>query len=113
VQELVVYNAQNTVTVNSVLKDLKDLAGGSATLSLLKSGAGTLLLTAGNSYTGGTTVSQGSPPLGGSAGTVVVPGSLSITNATVTTVANPGQIAPDARVLLNSNAILNLVGTIV
>jgi len=51
--ELVIYNAQNTVTINSVIKDTKDtFVGGTGTVTLIKSGAGGMTLTAANLYTG-------------------------------------------------------------
>jgi autotransporter-associated beta strand protein len=60
-RELVVYNNAGTLTINSSIRDTRDAIGsGSATLSLVKSGGNTLMLTGSNSYTGGTTVSQGS-----------------------------------------------------
>ncbi|MBL9132895.1 MAG: autotransporter-associated beta strand repeat-containing protein, partial [Verrucomicrobiaceae bacterium] len=54
-RELVLYNAQNTVTVNSIIEN----NGFGNSVVLVKSGAGTTLLTAANTYTGGTHVLQG------------------------------------------------------
>ncbi|NBV86925.1 MAG: hypothetical protein EBS01_11860, partial [Verrucomicrobia bacterium] len=114
VQELVVvYNGSaNSLTINSLIKDLSQVTGvGSASLALLKSGTGTLMLSAANTYTGGTTVSGGILQLGGSAGSVVIPnGGLTISGASVTMLSNSGQIAAGNTVTLNNSASLNLVG---
>lgn len=100
--ELVVYNAQNTMTIHSVFQ---------GATSLIKSGAGTLLLTGQNSHTGGTVVNQGTLQLGGEVGDVVIPaGGLTITGSTVTMLTNPGQIAAGNTVTLNGSSTLTLVG---
>lgn len=100
--ELVVYNAQNTLTIHSLIQ---------GATSLVKSGAGTLLLTGQNSHTGGTIVSQGTLQLGGDVGDVVIPaGGLTITGSTVTMLTNQGQIAAGNTVTLNGSSTLTLVG---
>ena len=111
--ELVVYSNQNIWTINSIIKDGKDTtfagADPSAVTSLVKSGAGTLVLTALNTYTGGTTVDQGTLTFTGAAAGVMIPGDLTIHNATVTETA-AGQIAATSTVTLNSGATLTMVG---
>jgi autotransporter-associated beta strand protein len=114
-RELVAYvaNAGGTLTINSLIRDLNQVTGtGSAALALVKSGGGTLTLSATNTYTGGTTVSQGLLNLAGTAGTVVIPaGSLTITGATVTMLTNEGQISLNTALTINNGGVLNLVGT--
>jgi autotransporter-associated beta strand protein len=105
--ELVAYNAQGTMTINSVIAD----PGTGAHVALVKSGAGTLSLTAANTYTGGTTVNQAGLSLNGAAGAVVIPaGGLTLNGGTVTTVTNNGQIAAGNAVTLNDSSTLTLVG---
>lgn len=62
-----------------------------------------------NTYTGGTIVDQGTLTLSGAAGTVSVPGPLTINGgATLTETTNAGQIATTSNVTLNNNATLTL-----
>jgi autotransporter-associated beta strand protein len=100
------YQAQNTTTIESVIAN----NGSGAVTSLVKSGAGTLTLTAANTYTGGTTVNQGTLNLTATAAsTVVIPaGGLTINNATVTQNTNNQQIASSTDVILNGNSNFNL-----
>ncbi len=104
--DLVAYNAQNTMTIESVIAN----NGLGATTRLLKSGAGTMTLTAQNTYTGGTVVNQGTLNLTGTtAGFVVIPaGGLTINNATVTQNTNAQQIATSTDVTINGGGALNL-----
>ncbi len=112
--ELIVYNAANTLTINSVIAN----SGlGTATTSFVKSGAGTAALSAPNTYSGGTIVNQGTLNLAGGAGTVVIPaGGLTINGgvqgagAAVTMVTNAGQIDPSNAVTINGRGTLTLVG---
>lgn len=100
--ELVVYHNTGTVTIHSLIQ---------GATSLVKSGAGTLVVTGQNSYTGGTVVNQGVLQLGGDVGDVVLPaGGLTITGSTVTMLTNPGQINPGNIVTLNGSSTLTLVG---
>ncbi|MEK0445912.1 MAG: hypothetical protein RLZZ399_1233, partial [Verrucomicrobiota bacterium] len=110
--ELVIYNAQNTLTVHSVIRDTRDVLGyGSAVVSLVKSGGGTLALSAANNYSGGTVVNQGTLTLNGSAGAVVIPGGgLVLSGGAVTMVGNSGQIDSRNAVTLNGSSTLNLFG---
>lgn len=99
--ELVVYNAQNILTIHSIIQ---------GATSLVKSGAGTLTLTAPNAHSG-TVVNQGTLRLEGDAGVVVIPGGgLTLTGGIVTMVANAGQIDPSNVVTLNGSSTLTLVG---
>jgi autotransporter-associated beta strand protein len=100
--ELVLFNNQGTTTINSVI------TGAS---KLIKSGGGILSLTAGNTYTLGTSVVQGTVTLNGGVGSVVIPaGGLTIGGATVTMVANAGQINSSNVVTIRRSSILTLVG---
>ncbi|TCO93623.1 autotransporter-associated beta strand protein, partial [Chthoniobacter flavus] len=120
--ELVVYNNQGTVTINSTIQDTAATAiGGTGTVSLVKSGAGTLTLTNFNGYSGGTVVDQGTLNLSGGATAngstnVVIPGNLTInggvtgTGTTVAMVTNQGQIAATSNVTMNGHSTLTLVG---
>ncbi|MCB1277100.1 autotransporter-associated beta strand repeat-containing protein [Prosthecobacter sp.] len=102
VSELIVYNNQNTITINSVIQ---------GATALVKSGAATLTLTNANTYTGGTTVAQGTLRLEGGLFTTVIPaGGLQINNATVTMVANNGQIDSSNDVTLTGSSTLTLAG---
>jgi autotransporter-associated beta strand protein len=102
VGELVVYNNQNTITINSVIQ---------GATALVKSGAATLSLTNANTYTGGTTVAQGTLRLEGGLFTTVIPaGGLQINNAVVTMVTNNGQIDPTNTVTLTGGSTLTLAG---
>ncbi len=100
--ELVVYNNQGTTTINSVIH---------GATKLIKSGGGTLSLTANNTYTLGTSVVQGTLTLNGDVGTVVIPsGGLIIGGATVTMVGNAGQIDSSNVVIIRRSSTLTLVG---
>lgn len=115
-QELVVFNgsASNTLTIHSIIKDTKDVIGsGSATVGLVKGGAGTVVLTGSNTYSGGTTVALGNLNLNATtAGTVVIPaGGLTLSNATVTMLTNGSQIASSNAVTINNYATLTLVSS--
>jgi autotransporter-associated beta strand protein len=62
-----------------------------------------------STYTGGTIVDQGTLTLSGAAGTVSVPGPLTINGgAILTETTNAGQIATTSNVTLNNNATLTL-----
>lgn len=62
-----------------------------------------------STYTGGAIVDQGTLTLSGAAGTVSVPGNLTVNGgATLTETANAGQIATTSNVTLNNNATLTL-----
>jgi len=100
--ELVVYNNQSTLTIHSVIQ---------GATSLVKSGAGTLTLTANNTYSGGTVVNQGTLRLEGDIGALIIPdGGLTITSGTVTMITNAGQIGAGNAVTLNGSSTLTLVG---
>ena len=100
--ELVVYNNQGTTTINSVID---------GATKLIKSGGGTLSLTAANTYTLGTSVVQGTLTLNGDVGTVVIPsGGLTIGGATVTMVGNAGQIDSSNVVTIRRSSTLTMVG---
>ena len=108
VTELVVFNNSNLTATAMTINSVIDGAG----TKLIKSGAGVLSLTAVNTYTGGTTVNEGTLELRGTtAGDVVIPaGGLTLTNGTVTMFTNAGQIAASTNVTLNANSTLTLVG---
>jgi len=126
--ELIVYNNQGTTTINSIIKDTKSAGIGNnnanATVSLIKSGGGTLQLTGANTYSGGTIVNQGTLQLNGAAGTTVIPaGGLTISGATVSWLSsatfpltaannnnNAGLIDPSNVVTLNGSGTLILTG---
>jgi autotransporter-associated beta strand protein len=97
--------------VNSVIAD----NGDGNSVSLIKSGAGVLNLTANNTYTGGTVVNQGTLNLMGTG--VVIPGDLTINGGTTGSGAlvmmntNGGQIAASSNVTLNGRSTLTLAGT--
>ena len=64
-----------------------------------------------NTYTGGTFVNQGTLVLSGIAGSTVIPGDITINNATVTMNTNPQQIVATGNVAINGGGTLNLTGT--
>ena len=105
-RELVVYNNQNTVTINSVIAD----NGFGNSVNLLKSGAGTLVLTANNTYTGGTNVVQGTVTLNGN-GIVVPAGGIILGGATMTMLVTSGQIDASNSVTLRRGSTLTLFGS--
>lgn len=102
----------STVEMNSVIVDTSTAIGsGTGTVSLVKSGGGALVLTAENTYTGGTTLNQGQVVLMGGAGTVVLPsGGLTLNSAVLSMAANSGQIHSSNLVTLNGSSTLNLLG---
>ena len=108
--DLVTYQSQNTTTLESIIEN--NTASG--VVRLIKSGVGTLTLTAPNLYTGGTVVDQGTLNLTTlTPGNVVIPtgpvgAGLVITNATVTQNTNNQQIATTTDVVINGNGQLNL-----
>ncbi|MBA4015748.1 MAG: hypothetical protein C0483_01025 [Pirellula sp.] len=106
--DLIVYNAQNTITINAVISD--NGAGNKA--RFVKSGAGAVTLTAANTYTGGTIVNQGTLTINATAGanTVVIPGDLTLNNANLTMSTNGGQIAATSNVTINGSGVLTLTG---
>ena len=62
-----------------------------------------------NTYSGGTIVDQGTLTLAGAAGTISIPGNLTIQGgATVTESTNAGQIATTSNLTLNNNFALGL-----
>jgi autotransporter-associated beta strand protein len=101
--DLVLYNGTGTMNIHSLIRN--NNAG--APLRFVKSGAGTLGLSANNTYTGGTVVNQGTVNLNGT-GVVIPAGGLVINNATVTQNTNNGQIAATNDVTLNGGAVLNI-----
>jgi autotransporter-associated beta strand protein len=102
------YTFASNIVVNSVIAN----NGMINNVALVKSGTGTLTLTAANTYTGGTTVDQGALFLDGAgSGAYVIPaGGLTISNATVTMAVNSGQIDPGNNVTLNGSSTLTLTG---
>ncbi len=110
-RELVVYGNQSTLTVHAQIAD----NGSGNRVQLIKSGANTLVLTAANSFSGGTVVNQGtlqlSPAIAGAsvlpAGLLTLNGGANFTAATVNVQAS-NAIAPGSAVLLNGRAVLNL-----
>ncbi|NBN94086.1 MAG: hypothetical protein EBV31_00410 [Verrucomicrobia bacterium] len=75
ISELVVYNAQNTLTINSVIQ---------GATKLVKDGAGTLTLTAANTYSLGTVFNRGTVNLSPTnAGDIVVPAGGLVVNGGV------------------------------
>jgi autotransporter-associated beta strand protein len=106
--DLVTYQNQNTTTINSVIADT---GLGTSKVRFVKSGAGTLRVTAPNTYSGGTIVNQGTLTLlATTAGAIVIPaaGGLTINNATVTQTTNNQQIDPATHVTINGGGVLNL-----
>ncbi|MGB8169481.1 MAG: autotransporter-associated beta strand repeat-containing protein [Chthoniobacteraceae bacterium] len=85
----------------------------SVTLSNPTTAAITLFQAGGvnNTYTGGTFVQAGTLNLSGPAGSVAIPGDLTINNATVTMNVYGGQIAPTGTVNINGGGVLNLART--
>ncbi|MCX6850548.1 MAG: autotransporter-associated beta strand repeat-containing protein [Verrucomicrobia bacterium] len=110
--ELITYNNQGTLTINSAIQ---------GALALIKDGASILSLTndyTGNAsaYSGGTIVNRGTLNLNGAAGAVVIPGNLTINGgvtgggSTVAMITNAGQIATTSNVTINGQGTLTLVG---
>ncbi|MEA3209273.1 MAG: hypothetical protein QOE70_2330 [Chthoniobacter sp.] len=104
--ELDVFVNQNTTTIGV---KIVNGTGPAATLSLVKSGGGTLRLSPGSddTYSGATIVNQGTLSLNAAPGILVIPGDLTINNATVSHgTANASQIA------ITSNVTINGAGTL-
>ncbi len=102
----------SNVVINSVIANNPVT---SAPVTLVKSGAGILTLTAANTYTGGTIINSplnlASPGTAGIATNVVIPsGGITINNGTVTMLTNSGQIAASNAVTLRGGSVLTLVG---
>ncbi|MEA3209118.1 MAG: hypothetical protein QOE70_2175 [Chthoniobacter sp.] len=98
--ELDVFVNQSTTTIST---KIVNGVGPAATLSLVKSGPAALTLSPGasNTYSGMTIVNQGTLNLGAGVGVTVIPGDITINNATVThTTANAGQIATNGNVTI-------------
>ncbi|MDB6076147.1 MAG: Autotransporter-associated beta strand repeat protein, partial [Verrucomicrobiaceae bacterium] len=116
VNELVVYTNQNVITINSIIKDPKQttsatILNGNGTLSLVKSGAGTLVLTGANTYTKGTVVNQGTLIVNGMGSTVVIPaGGITLNSGTLIMGAAQGQIGATNTVTLNGSSTLTMAG---
>ncbi len=107
--DLVVWHNQNTMTIHSVIAN-----NGLGNLTrLVKSGPAGLTLTAANTYTGGTIVNQGTLTINATAGagTVVIPGDVTLNNANLTMSTNAGQIAATSNVSINGSGVLSLVGS--
>src|SRR5262249_37590852 len=95
----------NNVIVNSVIAD----NGAWNSVQLVKSGAGALNLSANNTYTGGTIISQGSVNLIGS-GVVLPGGGITLNGASLVMNTNAGQIHASNVVTLNGSSTLALAG---
>lgn len=105
--ELVVYNAQNTLTINSVID---------GATKLIKSGAGTMTLTAPNTYSLGTVVSQGtvniSPTVTDGSVVVIPAGGLTLnggvtgTGTAVNSTVAAGAIAASTALTMNGRTTL-------
>ena len=93
----------SNLIINSVIAD------GASPVTLVKSGAGVMNLSANNTYTGGTIVDQGTLNLIGT-GAVIPAGGLTINNATVNMMTNAGQIEASNDVKLVGSASLTLAG---
>jgi autotransporter-associated beta strand protein len=112
IQELFIMNNQNTLTVNSRIID----NGSGGLTRLVIAGAGTVSLTAPNTYTGDTVINS-TTTLNGAAAVVVIPNpgavggnTLTINNAALTMVTNAGQIGANNNLVLNGDADLTYVG---
>ncbi|MCX6920859.1 MAG: autotransporter-associated beta strand repeat-containing protein [Verrucomicrobia bacterium] len=105
--DLLTYQNQNTTTIEAIIMDS---GNGSANTRLVKSGAGTLALTAPNTFTGGTIVNQGTLNLSATnSGDVVIPGNLLLNNAALTmSTTSVQQIAPNSNVTLSGGATFTL-----
>ncbi|OYW28093.1 MAG: hypothetical protein B7Z47_06115, partial [Chthoniobacter sp. 12-60-6] len=89
------------------------IAGNNITLSNSVT-AGSVALTfstvQSNTYTGPTVVNQGTLTLAGQAGSIVIPGDLTLNNAVVTMTLNAGQIAAGSNITINSGSTLTYLG---
>ncbi|MCX6839396.1 MAG: autotransporter-associated beta strand repeat-containing protein [Verrucomicrobia bacterium] len=111
VKELFITNNQNTLTVNSRIVD-NGFAGASTRLVLSGPSGGAFVLTAPNTYTGGTVINT-TTALSGTNAQVVLPsaGGITINNAALNYGAGQsGKIATGANFTLNGGAALNLWG---
>jgi fibronectin-binding autotransporter adhesin len=111
--ELFIMNNQNTLTVNSIIQDSGTVG---ASTQLVIAGAGTVALTANNTYTGGTVVNS-ALSLNGGSGVVTItnPGAvggatLTINNAAVTMTLNAGQIGANNNIVINGGGTLTYFG---
>jgi len=96
-----------TLTVSGPVRNQIDAPGGDAYQgSLLKTGPGTLVLSGANAYTGGTTVSQGTLTLSGSAGTIASSSAYTVANSTLLIDNSAGNLAAGNR--LGSSSALAL-----
>lgn len=95
----------SNMIVNSVIAD----NGLGNSVSLVKSGAGVLNLSANNTYTGGTFISQGTVNLIGN-GVVIPAGGITLTGASLIMNTSAGQIASSNEVTLNASSTLTMVG---
>jgi autotransporter-associated beta strand protein len=116
--ELIVYNNQGTIFINSNIVDTATAIGsGTGTVSLVKTGPSVLRIYAPNTYTGGTIVSQGTLRLVGAPGVVTVPlaadpaNGVILNGGTLSLDVNGGQIAAGNTVVINGPGVLNLAGT--
>ncbi|WP_396274880.1 beta strand repeat-containing protein, partial [Hyphomonas sp.] len=106
--ELLIFNAANTLTINSQI--VNNGAAG-ATTALVLSGAGTTVLApqVANTYTGGTIINGSTVTTAGAAAVTVIPGDLTINNAAVTMSA-AGNLASSSVVTINGGGSLTLTG---
>lgn len=91
--------------VNSVIAD----NGFGNSVSLVKSGAGVLNVSANNTYTGGTIVNQGTMNLIGS-GVVIPAGGITLSGGSLVMNTNAGQIDASNAVTLNGSSAMTLAG---
>ncbi len=110
INELVVYNNQGTTTINSSIQ---------GATKLIKSGGGTLTLTAPNTYSLGTVINQGtvniSPTITDGTVVVIPNGGLTINGgiqnqAVAVTQSTQGSIGSTNNVTINGRATLTLTG---
>lgn len=92
------------MTIHSVIAD----NGLGNSVQFVKSGAGTLILSGNNTYTGGTVINQGTVNLTGS-GTIIPGGGITLTGGILNTSA-AGQIHSSNIVTLNGSSTLTLIG---
>ncbi|MET0263806.1 MAG: autotransporter-associated beta strand repeat-containing protein, partial [Rariglobus sp.] len=108
------FNNANAVSVGGIIAD--GSSGG--TLALTKTGAGTTTLTAANTYTGATTITQGTLALSGgdnrlaTTGTLIFNGAsgtldLGSTNQTLATIVMPSTLTSTATILGTGTLTLN------
>lgn len=95
----------SNMIVNSVIAD----NGLGNSVKMVKSGAGILNLSANNTYTGGTVISQGTVNLIGS-GVVIPAGGITLTGGSLIMNTNAGQIHSGNAVTLNGSSTLTMVG---